>query len=230
MVDFDRQRWFAQQILVHEVRLRGYLRRFLKAPADVADGVQETYARLLSLPDRELSEIRFPHAFLFTAARNVALEWTRRARMIFWDPMAETHASSVLDDSPSAYEELSAREELDLLARAIASLPERCRQVLTLRKLYGLSQKEIAARLGISENTVEKHAANGVRLCAAYMYASRAHTDTRNSRAIERSAVLPASRVQARARGERLDRAARRARFPRAASAIRPVAGLELEL
>ncbi len=171
MVQFDRQTWFAQHILVHEAQLRRYLRRFLKGRSDIADGIQETYARLLGLSDGALVGIRQPHAFLFAAARNVALEWMRRERMIFDDLMAETGAARVLDDGPSAYEQLSAGQELSLLARAIASLPERCRQVLTLRKLYGLSQKEIASRLGISENTVEKHVANGVRLCADYLYA-----------------------------------------------------------
>lgn len=171
-VEFDRQAWFAQQILVHEARLRAYLRRFLKAPSDVSDGVQETYARLLSLRDDELHAIRSPHAFLFTAARNLALEWSRRERSFFHGALPEPDAASVLDERPSAYEQLSARQELELLARAIAQLPARCREVLILRKLYGLSQKQIAAQLGITENTVEKHAANGVRLCAAYLTAS----------------------------------------------------------
>lgn len=199
MVPFDRQTWFAQQILVHEMRLRAYLRRFLRAPFDVADGIQETYARLLSLPDRELNAIRSPHAFLFAAARNLALEWSRRERHIFREPLPETGTTSVLDESPSAYEQLSAREELELLARAIERLPARCREVLTLRKLYGLSQKEIAARLGITENTVEKHAANGVRLCAAFLGVEE-----------DASAGEPY-----RGRGECLARAARRARAER---------------
>ena len=206
MVDFDRRSWFAEHILVHEVQLRGYLRRVLRVPSDVADGVQETYARLLSLPDSELRGIRFPHAFLFAAARNVAVEWMRRQRLIFCDVMAETSATSVLDESPSAYEQLSARQELELLARAIAALPRRCREVLILRKLYGLAQKDIAARLGISENTVEKHAANGVRLCAAFM----------------------SGRERARARGECLDRATRPARRPGREVTVRAVARLEL--
>ena len=206
MVDFDRQAWFAQQILVHEVRLRTYLRRFLKAPSDVADGIQETYARLLSLKDHELSAIRSPHAFLFTTARNLALEWSRRERLNFREFLPENGATCVLDESPSAYEQLGVREELELLGRAIASLPARCREVLILRKLYGLPQKEIAARLGITENTVEKHAANGVRLCAAYLGASlygqagasAGEPHRRRSECLDRAARRP------RARGETL--------------------------
>ena len=57
-------------------------------------------------------------------------------------------------------------QEQDLHARVIASLPDKCREVLTLRKIHGLSQKEIAQRLGIAEHTVEKHISHGVRLCA----------------------------------------------------------------
>ena len=100
------------------------------------------------------------------------LEWCRRERLNFREFLPETGTSCVLDESPSAYEQLGVRQELELLGRAIASLPERCREVLILRKLYGLPQKEIAARLGITENTVEKHAANGVRFCADYLGAS----------------------------------------------------------
>lgn len=221
MAEFDRQAWFAQQILVHEARLRAYLRRFFRAPSDVADGVQETYARLLSLPDGVLDAIRSPHAFLFTAARNLALEWSRRERVIFRRPLPEPAAASVLDESPGADEQLGARQELELLAEAIASLPARCREVLTLRKLYGVSQKEIAARLGITENTVEKHAANGVRLCAAYLGAR----ERGSARAAEAAAPPPRAGAARRARGERLDRSARRSRAERTApGAVRALA------
>lgn len=214
MVAFDRQTWFAQQILAHEARLRTYLRRLLKTPSDVADVIQETYARLLSLPDCELIAIRSPHAFLFTAARNLAFEWGRRERLNFRAFLAETGATSVLDESPSAYEQLGVRQELELLGRAIARLPARCREVLILRKLYGLSQKEISARLGITENTVEKHAANGVRLCADYLGASL-HGEA------GASAGEPL-----RHRGEYLDRPTRR---PRAEQGTRaPVRALAL--
>lgn len=56
-----------------------------------------------------------------------------------------------------------------MLAEAMRSLPVRCREVLILRKIHGLAQKEIAQRLGISENTVESLVSRGLRRCASYL-------------------------------------------------------------
>jgi RNA polymerase sigma-70 factor (ECF subfamily) len=165
--------WLAKEVLVHERALRGYLGRFFKNVADVEDVVQETYARLLSLNDAASSAVRNWHAFLFTSARNVALDRIRRARVVSLDALAEMGSADVLDQAPPADEALNARQELALLSEAIASLPDRCREVLTLRKLYGLPQREIAQRLNITESTVEKHVAHGVRLCAERMFARR---------------------------------------------------------
>ena len=55
-----------------------------------------------------------------------------------------------------------------MLSAAVRGLPERCRQVLTLRLLYGMAQKEIAAELRISEHTVKAQLAKGMRRCADY--------------------------------------------------------------
>jgi RNA polymerase sigma factor (sigma-70 family) len=165
--------WLAKEILVHERALRGYLSRFFKSVADVEDVVQETYARLLGLKPLAWGAVRNWHAFLFTTARNVALDRIRRSRVVSLDALAEMGSVDVLDQAPSVDEALNARQELALLLETIASLPDRCRETLTLRKLYGLSQREIARRLAISESTVEKHVAYGVRLCAERMFAKR---------------------------------------------------------
>ena len=165
--------WLAKEILVHERALRGYLSRFFKSVADVEDVVQETYARLLGLNTSAWAAVRNWHAFLFTTARNVALDRIRRSRVVSLDALAEMGSVDVLDQAPSVDEALNARQELALMLDTIASLPDRCRETLTLRKLYGLPQREIARRLGISESTVEKHVAYGVRLCAERMFAKR---------------------------------------------------------
>ena len=60
-----------------------------------------------------------------------------------------------------------------------SALPTRCRQVFTLRKVYGYSQKQIAERLQISENTVEQHLTKAARRCAQVLFESprTAHQD-----------------------------------------------------
>jgi RNA polymerase sigma-70 factor (ECF subfamily) len=176
MNPIERNAWLAKEILVHERALRGYLSRFFKNVADIEDVVQETYARLLSLNGSASAAVRNWHAFLFTSARNVALDRIRRARVVSLDALAEMGGADVLDQTPSADDALNARQELALLLETIASLPDRCREALTLRKLYGLSQREIAQRLAITESTVEKHVAYGVRLCADRMFAKRGET------------------------------------------------------
>jgi RNA polymerase sigma-70 factor (ECF subfamily) len=73
-----------------------------------------------------------------------------------------------LDESVDVPHTVARAQELELLTQAIQSLPTRCRQVLTLRKIYGLSQKEVAAQLGIAEHTVEAQGTIGLRKLAEY--------------------------------------------------------------
>lgn len=40
------------------------------------------------------------------------------------------------------------------MTEAIQSLPDRCRQIFTLRSVYSMTQREIAEKLGISDRTV----------------------------------------------------------------------------
>ena len=171
MEDSGTRAWFAQ-VLVHEPNLRSYLRRIVGHRVDVSDVVQETYARLLALSPAQRAAVRTLRAFLFTTARHVAMDHLRRLPVVSLEALTEFGAPRVVTEGefePPPDQSLNTRQELELLARVIASLPEKCREVLTLRKIHGLSQKEIAARLGIAEHTVEKHVSYGVRLCAARM-------------------------------------------------------------
>ncbi len=170
MAKSEQARWFAEEVQPHESSLRAYLRGMFPSLPDIDDLVQESYARLIRA--REVGRISYVKAFLFTTARNAALDIFRRGKVVSIEYVADIAELSVIEDSPNAAENTTKQEELELLATAVRSLPDRCRRVLTLRLLYGLSHKEIAADLGISEHTVKAQLAKGMRRCGDF-FASR---------------------------------------------------------
>jgi RNA polymerase sigma factor (sigma-70 family) len=158
--DSDTARWFTTEVQPHEASLRSYLRGKFPAHPDIDDLVQETYARLIQA--REHGSVREPKAFLFATARNAAFDYFRRRKVVAIDGIENLETLPVLEDRPDIPEIVAQDQELQLLARAIETLPNRCRQVLTLRKIYGLSHRDIAEQLGISEHTVNAQIAIGV--------------------------------------------------------------------
>ena len=65
------------------------------------------------------------------------------------------------------------------MTEAIQSLPDRCRQIFTLRKVYGLSQAAIGRQLGVSENTVSAQLTIGVKKCMEFMLRCRREREGR---------------------------------------------------
>lgn len=165
--DPEQARWFTEEVQPHGVALRSYLRGKFPGHPDIEDLVQETYARLLQA--REHRPIRSTKSFLFATARNVAFDFFRRRRIAVIENTAEIELLPVLEDRPGVAETVCHDQEVELLAEAIQSLPERCRRVLTLRKLHGLSHREIARQLGITENTVNAQVAIGVLRLRDYL-------------------------------------------------------------
>jgi RNA polymerase sigma factor (sigma-70 family) len=169
----DQTRWFAEFVQPHESMLRGWLRSRFGAQCDVDDLVQETYLRIAQA--RARGEVQAPKAFLFATARNVALDQLRRLRTANAKPLAESEAFHVFDDTANVAETVARNQELALLTEAIQTLPDRCRQIFTLRKVYGLSPGEIAEKLGVSENTVSAQLSIGLKRCAQFMLRRRDH-------------------------------------------------------
>ncbi|WP_158277479.1 RNA polymerase sigma factor [Opitutus sp. ER46] len=167
--DADQSQWFTVEVQPHEAALRSYLQARFPALRDFDDVVQETYRRVLH--EHAAGRLRHARAFMFTAARNVALDLFRRRAQENGTPIPQASGLDVVEERPDAAQELSQRQELQILADAIAALPDRCRHVIMLRYLKSCSYQEIADTLGVSTETVKTHMAKGVQRCAEYFEA-----------------------------------------------------------
>jgi RNA polymerase sigma factor (sigma-70 family) len=165
----DQTRWLAEEVQPFERSLRVYLGRSLPSQADVDDLVQDTYVRLLKAKGK--GSIRHTKGLFFAIARNAVRDFLRHKNKADIVPITENAAVPVLCNDENLVELVCRQEELALLTDAINSLPERCREVTLLRKIKGLSQREIAGLLGIAEHTVESLVGKGVRRCADYLRA-----------------------------------------------------------
>ncbi len=153
--------------LKHQSALRRYISRFVRRRHDIEDVVQEAFLRAYKTEKRR--NIEQPKSFLFKIAHNVAVtELTRKSTQIM-DYIADFEDLVVIDTEANAEEEVIAKQTIGIHCEAVAQLPEQCRRVYLMRKVHGMSHKEIANRLGIAVSTVEKHLAKGVRLCANYV-------------------------------------------------------------
>ena len=161
-------RWF-KEIGPHERELRVFLQRRFPSIGDIDDVVQETYARLLRA--RKAGSVTLTRAYFFVIARNVALDLVRRVRPVSLEALDDFDPLAVAEDSPDAAETASREQELQLLADAMRALPPRCREILTLRRIEGLSHRAISSRLGIAEGTVNAQLAIGLMRCRAYLCA-----------------------------------------------------------
>lgn len=133
---------------------------------DVAEELaQETYLRFLRQEPRQILDL---NAFMFTIAANLArdhLRGVRREQSREYVPLD----TDIADSNPNT-EDIIARQCLgEQLQQAIANLPDRTREIFLLYRADELSYKQIAARLHISERTVEYHLRQALLLCRSFL-------------------------------------------------------------
>ena len=157
-------RWFTDEILVHEDALLRYLHRTWRQRDEIHDLRQELYVRVYEAAGKAFPAQ--PKAFLFASARHLMADRIRRRKVVSIEPMGDFEPSHVLIDDVTPERWSSGRQSLAQLSAAFDRLPDRCREVVWLRRVEELSQKDVALRMGISEKTVEKHIAKGMRLLA----------------------------------------------------------------
>lgn len=165
--DEELRAWFFREVFPLEAALTRFIRRNWRNENDVADLRQDIYAKVYTAAQRQLPiQAR---AFLFTTARNHLINTAKRAKIVSFDLVADLEASFPEAMSADLDRQLTARDELRRVQAGLERLPARCRQVMTLRRVEGLSTKEVAAHLNISVSTVEQQMVHGLRALTDYM-------------------------------------------------------------
>jgi len=132
----------------------GYLRSWTEAEDVVHDLFLQLWRRRAWL-----GSVRDLDAYLYHIARNQALNHLKHQRVE--DRWRTRRAAAPPDEPahapPAAELDLISSERTAALVRAVDALPPRQREVILLRWRDQASLEEIAAKLGISTNTVEIH-------------------------------------------------------------------------
>jgi len=168
--------WFKREILAHEQALVRYLARMWPNRQEIYDLRQDIYVRVYEAAAK--SRPMWAKSFLFTTARHLMTDRMRRKRIVAIDAVGDLDALNVMVEDISPEQRTSAHQELRRLAEAIDLLPPKCREAVWLRRVDDLPQKEVAARLGITEKVVEKHVMKGMKLLAAALFNSDSSTAT----------------------------------------------------
>jgi RNA polymerase sigma factor (sigma-70 family) len=154
--------WVGSHVLPHEAAVRAWLRRWTGRAQDIDDVIQEAYSRLASLDS--VAHIGSGRAYLFQTTRNIVLEQVRRSKIIRIDNVTDIGTLSIVDEAPPLDRVVAGARELQRVEQLIDRLPVKCRRVFVLRRVHGVSQREIAGMFGISESAVEKLAMRGLKL------------------------------------------------------------------
>lgn len=147
--------------LAHGDDVRSYLRRQFKDAELASDLTQETFVRLAEQADKD-SDIRNHRAYLFRTAHNLAVDHLRRQRHESAEDPDPPDMRDIADDQPCPARILAGKADLAHLLDILRMLPQRTREVFVATRIERQSYREAAARLGISESSVQKHLAQAV--------------------------------------------------------------------
>lgn len=164
---------FADVFNEYRNNIRRFVSRIVKRE-DIDDIVQETFVRTYEADLKQ--EIKYVRSYMLTTAKNLALnhnaKWDNKfndSLEDFVEPPVELHSHQFEDDFES-------KERFLLFCQATEQLPSSIRKCFILKKVYGLSQKEIAEYMQLSESTVEKHIAKGLLKSVQFMQQKEQHS------------------------------------------------------
>jgi len=159
--------WFVREVLPLETALIHFLRRSWRNSSEIGDLCQDVYVRVYEAARKEIPDPVKP--FVFTTAKNIVIDRIRHAQVVPIETVSDVDFLSIANEQPGADRAVAAREELRRLQAALDRMPPRCREAVVLKKIDGLSTREIAVRMGIAVRTVDRHLSDGAVMLADFL-------------------------------------------------------------
>jgi RNA polymerase sigma factor (sigma-70 family) len=164
----DLRAWFLREVLPLEAALIRFLRHNWRDQNDIEDLLQEVYVRVYSAACQAIPDGVKP--FVFATAQNLLVDRVRRKKIVPIEVVGELDRLDIGLDEPGPDRSAMARDELRRLQLALDRLPPRNREAIMLKQVEGLTRREVAARMKITERTVQWHLSEGLQALADLLY------------------------------------------------------------
>jgi RNA polymerase sigma-70 factor (ECF subfamily) len=159
--------WLSLHLLPFEAELRRRLRRVCDCDADAEDIIQEMYCKIMEM--NNVAHVAGPRGYLVQMAKNLVTDRLRHNAVVHIETMANLHELDIMDEAPGPERIAFGRDELRWVMGLIDKLPDRCREVFRARRLHGLSLRETADSLGVTEKAVDYETTKGMELLSEMM-------------------------------------------------------------
>lgn len=157
--------WFDDLVEQTHDGLARYVGHILSSSDDTQEVIQEAYLKVFMALRASGPDGNFPVALLYKTARNIAISRIRHQTVVSRSQAGVAIAEGLRTEGSTVEQQVSASERRNSLLLVVNQLPPKCREVFVQRWIHGLSQRDIAEKLGIAVSTVEKHLAKGLQHC-----------------------------------------------------------------
>ena len=190
MVDDDElNAWFVREVLPLERALTSYIRRNWRVSEDVFELRQDIYENALTGARRALPTNS--RAYVYTVARNHLINQAKRARIVPIETIADLDSVHRDVDLFETERALTARDELRHAKEGIDKLPPKCREVILLHKVDGMTDRQAAEALGVSVETVRRQIKLGMKALIDHMLGGSGKIVRKNYRRRAREEAQP---------------------------------------
>ena len=136
-------------------KLYAFSLRFLKSRADVENLIQKIFVIIWEKRENINPEKSFNN-YIFTIVRNEIYDLLKKK------VATEYHNDHILGDIEQTDDDIEMKKLVEIIYTLVENIPERRRQIFLMNRDHGMSYKQIAEELGISENTVDTQIRNSL--------------------------------------------------------------------